>query len=140
MHVLVVDNDRDNSDLVFHALSNAGYEVFQASDVADALRLSHRHPDIGVVVTDMRLDHQITGLEMAGKMRLNLCNSHYILTSGDWDALNPICPHDMSVLLKPYGKADLLRAVRQGVARRLAVTTLPPCAIQRQQRSALLLA
>lgn len=114
MHVLVVDNDWDTGDLVYHALSNAGYTVSQAKGVADALRLSRLHPDIGIVVTDMRLDHEVTGMEMAGQMRQSLNNSHYILASGDWDALGSQCPEDMSVLRKPYGKADLLRAVRYG--------------------------
>jgi len=136
MHVLVVDNDRDNSDLLYHALSNAGYQVFQACDVADALQLSRQHPDIGVVVTDMRLDHQVTGLEMAEQMRQSLRNGYYILTSGDWDALIPSFPHDMSVLRKPYGKADLLCAVRHGAARRLGYATYA----KRQPETGLLLA
>jgi DNA-binding NtrC family response regulator len=120
MHVLVVDGHRDNSDLVYHALSKAGYEVLQATGVADALRLSRLHPDIECVVADLRLDHQVSGLEMAGKMRQSLRNSHYILASGDWDALSCGCPQDMSVLRKPYGKADLLHAVRHGISRQLA--------------------
>jgi DNA-binding NtrC family response regulator len=118
MHVLVVDNDWDTRDLVYYALSHAGYKVSQAKGVAEALRLSHQHPDIGVVVADMRLDHQVTGMEMAGKLRQSLCNSHYILASGDWDALGSHCPEDISVLRKPYGKADLLRAVRDGAITR----------------------
>jgi DNA-binding NtrC family response regulator len=118
MHVLVVDNDWDTRDLVYYALSHAGYKVSQARGVAEALRLSHQHPDIGVVVADMRLDHQVTGMEMAGKMRQSLCNSHYILASGDWDVLGSHCPEDISVLRKPYGKADLLRAVRNGATTR----------------------
>jgi DNA-binding NtrC family response regulator len=140
MHVLVIDNDRDNSDLVYHALSHAGYEVFQAWMVADALRLSRLYPDIGIVVTDMRLDHEVTGLEMARKMRQNLHNSHYILTSGDWDALSRHCPNDISVLRKPYGKADLLRAVRHGAARRFGYADRAPPATKRQQETGLLLA
>jgi DNA-binding NtrC family response regulator len=116
MHVLVVDNDLDTRDLVYHALSKAGYKVSQARGVAEALRLSRLHPDIGVVVTDMRLDHEVTGMEMAKKMRQGLRHRHYILASGDWDALGSHCPQDMSVLRKPYGNADLLRAVRHGIA------------------------
>ena len=42
------------------------------------------------------------------------------LASGDWDALSCGCPQDMSVLRKPYGKADLLHAVRHGISRQLA--------------------
>jgi DNA-binding NtrC family response regulator len=125
MHVLVVDNDRDSRDLVYHALSHAGYKVSQAEGVAEAIRLSNQHPDIAVVVADMRLDHQISGIEMACKMRQNLNHSHYILASGDWDALGSHCPDDVSVLRKPYGKAELLRAVRYGVAHLRNSNSLP---------------
>ncbi|MBE1159682.1 response regulator [Dyella acidiphila] len=119
MHVLIVDNDRDSSDLVSHALSGAGYEVFQARCVADALRLSRLHPDIDCVLADMRLDHQVSGVEIAGRMRPRLRNSHFIVASGDWDALDGACAHDLSVLRKPYGKTELLRAVRHGISRQL---------------------
>jgi DNA-binding NtrC family response regulator len=140
MRILVVDNDRDSSDLVYHALHNAGYEALQPRDVADALQLSQQYPDIGVVIADMRLDHQVTGPQMARKMRQTLRNGHYILTSGDWDALSHACPHDMSILRKPYGKADLLRAVRQGVARRLACASHHPSMARRHHQVDLLLA
>jgi DNA-binding NtrC family response regulator len=140
MRILVVDSDRDSSDLVYHVLHSAGYEALQSEDVADALRLSHQCPDIGVVIVDMRLDHQVSGMQMAGAMRQSLHHSHYILTSGDWDALNRVCPHDMSVLRKPYGKTDLLHAVRHGVARRLASFSHLAFASRRQQHTDLLLA
>jgi len=116
MHVLIIDNDLDTRDLAYYALSKAGYKVSKAQGVAEALRLSRQHPDIAVVVTDMRLDHQVTGMEMAEKMRQVLSKRHYILASGDWDALGSHCPDDISILRKPYGKADLLGAVRYGVA------------------------
>lgn len=131
MHVLVVENDLDTLDLLYHALINAGYEVSQARDVADALRLSRLHPDIGVVVANVRLDHQISGMEMAGKMRQRL-NSHYILASGDWDVLASPCPDDISVLRKPYGKEELLCAVRHGVARHEASHAGGSCGLDKK--------
>lgn len=140
MRILVVDSDRDSSDLVYHVLHSAGYEALQSEDVADALRLSQQCPDIGVVVVDMRLDHQVSGLQMAKAMRRSLRNCHYIITSGDWDTLNHDCPHDISVLRKPYGKTDLLHAVRHGVARRFACINHVAFVSRRQQQAYLLLA
>ena len=85
---------------------------------SEALQLSGKHPDIGLVVVDLHTCVRLSGVEMAGEMRQRLNNSHYILTSSDWDALGPACPDDMTMLRKPYGKVELLRAVRRGVARR----------------------
>ena len=118
MHVLVVENDLDTRDLLYKALIDAGYEVSQAKGFSEALQLSGLHPDIGVVVVDLSACVRLSGIEMAGEMRQRLNNSHYILTSSDWEALEPPCPEDMTVLRKPYGKVELLRAIRRGVARR----------------------
>jgi DNA-binding response OmpR family regulator len=117
MHVLVVENDLDTRDLLYKALIDAGYEVSQAKGFSEALQLSGQHPDIGLVVVDLHTCVRLSGAEMASKMRQRLSNSHYILTSSDWDALEPPCPDDMTMLRKPYGKVELLRAVRRGVAR-----------------------
>jgi DNA-binding response OmpR family regulator len=118
MHVLVVENDLDTRDLLYKALIDAGYEVSQAKGFSEALQLSGLHPDIGIVVVDLSACVRLSGIEMAGEMRQRLDNSHYILTSSDWDALEPSCPEDMTVLRKPYGKVELLHAIRGGVARR----------------------
>ncbi|WP_158621166.1 response regulator [Dyella dinghuensis] len=118
MHVLVVENDLDTRDLLYKALIDAGYEVSQAKGFSEALQLSGQHPDIGLVVVDLHTCVRLSGVEMAGEMRQRLSNSHYILTSSDWDALDPTCPDDMTILRKPYGRIELLRAVCGGVARR----------------------
>jgi DNA-binding response OmpR family regulator len=117
MHVLVVENDLDTRDLLYKALVDTGYEVSQAKGFSEALQLSGLHPDIGVVVVDLSACLRLSGVQIAGKMRQWLNNSHYILTSSDWDALDPSCPEDISVLRKPYGKVELLHAVCRGVAR-----------------------
>jgi DNA-binding NtrC family response regulator len=118
MHVLVVENDPDTRDLLHKALIDAGYEVSQAKGFSEALQFSGLHPDIGVVVVDLNTCVRLSGIEMAGEMRQRLNNCHYVLTSSDWDALDPPCPEDMTVLRKPYGKVELLGAVHRGVARR----------------------
>ena len=120
MHVLVVENDLDTRDLIYQALTRAGYRVSQATGLSDALRLSRLYPDIGVVVADMRLGRRISGIDMACEMRCRLYGSHYILASVDWDALESHCPEDVSLLRKPYGRAELLRAVRYGAIRHAA--------------------
>jgi DNA-binding response OmpR family regulator len=118
MHVLVVENDLDTRDLLYEALIDAGYEVSQAKGFFEALQLSGQHPDISVVVVDLDAHIRLSGMEMAGAMRQRLEDSHYILTCSDWETLDRSCADDMSVLRKPYGRIELLGAVRRGVARR----------------------
>lgn len=111
MHVLVVEDDPDTRDLLQQALKNAGHKVYQALCARDALRLSHMHPDIDVVVVDMHPRHRPSSMEVAQEIRRWLPNGHCVLASGDWDTLEPSCREDMTVLRKPYGKNDLLRAL-----------------------------
>lgn len=111
MHVLVVEEDLDTGDLLQQALRNAGYRVSQTRRVAEAMQLSQRHPDINVVVIDMRSPRRFCAMDIADKMRSRLHQRHYVLASADWDTLEPHCPDDVTVLRKPYGRSDLLQAV-----------------------------
>jgi len=119
MHVLIVEDDLDTRDLLQHALKKEGHEVFQALDVFDALRLSRMHPDIDVVVMDAHLCIRESIEDVTQEIRRFLHNGHCILASGDWDTLEPRCRDrdDLTVLRKPYGKRELLRALGHCVAR-----------------------
>jgi DNA-binding response OmpR family regulator len=117
MHVLVVEYDRDTRDLLKQALNDAGYEVSQAKGHTDALRLSRLHPDIDVTIVDTHACPSRSGIDVTREIRRRLNNSHYIVTSCDWETLKSSRFDDVSVLRKPYGKKELLRAVHCGVAR-----------------------
>lgn len=117
MHVLVVEDDPDTRELLQQALKDAGYDVYHAWCVQDALRLSRQHPDIDVVVVDVHPGHRPSSMEVAQEMRRQLPNGHCVLASGDWDTLDSSCRQDMTVLRKPYGKNDLLRALAHCAAR-----------------------
>lgn len=117
MHVLVVEDDPDTRELLQQALKNAGHQVYEALCMHDALRLSRMHPDIDVVVVDVHPGHRPSSVEVAQEMRRQLPNGHCVLASGDWDTLEPRYHEDMTVLRKPYGKSDLLRALERCAAR-----------------------
>jgi DNA-binding NtrC family response regulator len=117
MHVLVVEDDPDTRELLQQALKNAGHEVYEALCVHDALRLSRKHSDIDVVVVDVHPGHRPSSMEVAQEMRRQLPNGHCIVASGDWDTLESSCRENMTVLRKPYGKSDLLRALERCAVR-----------------------
>lgn len=116
MHVLVVEDDLDTRDLLQHALKKEGYEVSQAAGVPDALRMSRMYPDIDVVVMDVHPSLRPSILEAAQEISRRLHNGYCVLASGEWDTLEPACQKDMTVLRKPYGKRELLRAIRRCAA------------------------
>jgi len=53
--VLIVDDERDILEEASEALSEEGYEAICAGGVEDALDALRNHPDIGVVVTDLKM-------------------------------------------------------------------------------------
>ncbi|WP_158545046.1 response regulator [Dyella monticola] len=123
MHVLVVESDPDTRELLHYALANEGYDVSQAHSVSDALRLSRIHPDIDVVVVDMHHCRRPSSMEVAQQIRRRLRHGQYVLASGEWDALEGTCQDDTTVLRKPYGKTELLRAIGRCLLRRGRATT-----------------
>src|SRR5947209_20540294 len=71
--VLVVDDDEDIRSLVGFRLRRAGYEVLEASDGLEALRLWRRHePDLVVLDISMPgLDgHAVTRILASGETRV----------------------------------------------------------------------
>ena len=59
MHVptrlLLVEDEQHLRDALARLLARSGYTVFAVASGAEAMRLSAEHPDIAVVVTDIRL-------------------------------------------------------------------------------------
>lgn len=62
--VLVVDDEAQTRLLVCGILASAGHTVHEADSAADALEVLEGHPDIGLLVTDMRMPH-IDGVRLA---------------------------------------------------------------------------
>ncbi|MEQ1631104.1 MAG: PAS domain S-box protein [Planctomycetota bacterium] len=80
--VLVVEDDQVIRSLVERALKNAGYLVLVASNAADALSLLDRHGDqIALLFTDVVMP-EISGPELAARMRAVLPKLRVLFTSG----------------------------------------------------------
>jgi hypothetical protein len=77
----------------------------------------------------MHLGGRLSGQQMVDIMQQRRHPGHCILMSGDWEALDHPCPDHVSILRKPYGRDDLLRAVNHALGQRtshpLAWTRLP---------------
>lgn len=111
MHVLLVQDDLDTRDLLQHALRKEGHEVSQAFGPSDALRVSRMRPDIDLVFMDLPHWRWPAMMALAQELRRRLPDGHYILASGDWDTHESSCQKDTTLLRKPYGKQDVLRAI-----------------------------
>jgi CheY-like chemotaxis protein len=83
--ILVVDDDPDVRQIVSEYLEYRGYGVIQASDGAEALDLLRDHPDVRLIITDVRM-RGLSGLELAARAAQEHPDVRVILISGYFQA------------------------------------------------------
>lgn len=66
--ILVVDDDKDNNMLLIVVLSKKNYNVLSAFNGSDAIELCKNHPEIDLVLMDIKMD-QMNGVEAAKEIK-----------------------------------------------------------------------
>jgi len=93
------------------ALEDAGYEVIEARDADEAVRILEAAGEVHVLFTDIRMPGSMDGLQLAQLVHERWPAIKILLTSGDtWPALAQI-PDDGHFLPKPYRLDTLQREV-----------------------------
>lgn len=124
--ILVVDDEQAIRDLTCEYLRAKGYEVLQATNAAEALRIfSERREGIHLMLTDMIMPGG-NGPDLAaavGNMGLRVA---VIFMSGDADRSldREILGKDAVVLQKPFSLAALARLIRSAMEKRTKAATL----------------
>lgn len=80
--VLVVDDEPLLRLFNVDMLSDAGFEVFEAADADEALRLLEQTNDIRVVFTDVEMPGQIDGFGLARRIEMLWPEIGVVVTSG----------------------------------------------------------
>lgn len=109
--VLVVDDDPLVLTTTVEMLCFAGYHAVGASSAIQALKLLGASHDFSVVVTDHAMPG-MTGAELASQLAETHPSMHVVLASG-YAELPDDTPGVRSRLQKPYGRSELLAAIRQ---------------------------
>ncbi|WP_165391679.1 response regulator [Sphingomonas sp. BK036] len=110
--ILVVDDDalvRVHSNL---ALEDAGYEVVEASNAADALVKLEERPDIGALFTDVRMPGDLNGIDLANAVHAQRPDIAILVTSGT-DNGKMALPAAAQFIRKPYTGAQLSKLLRR---------------------------
>lgn len=115
--VLLVEDDVDVMEVTSLLLEDAGYQVWQAKNAAQALRLVGEHPHIGAVFTDVNLRDGLNGIELAYELRSRGVDASVIVVSGDLGWADTPLKDDMRFLPKPFGRQTLLTVVEEACAR-----------------------
>jgi DNA-binding NtrC family response regulator len=110
--ILVVDDDalvRVHSNL---ALEDAGYEVVEASNAADALAKLEERPDIAALFTDVRMPGDLNGIDLANAVHAQRPDIAILVTSGADNGTTAALPKAARFVQKPYTGAQLSKLLQ----------------------------
>ena len=108
--VLIVENDVLLRLITASNLRDAGFEVIEAANCAEALRILDCIP-VDVLFSDIDMPGNVNGLALAHWVHRSQADTRIILTSGVARALGGANQY-ASFLPKPYAEKDAERLVR----------------------------
>jgi len=113
--ILVVEDDRNVREFPVTALKNHGYNVVEAEDGETAIEHLKNGPPFALLFTDIILPGGMNGIEIASKAREIQPRIKILYTTGYTD--DAVVPDDqlnldVTLLNKPYRRAELLEIVR----------------------------
>ncbi|HTA17059.1 MAG TPA: response regulator, partial [bacterium] len=119
--VLVVEDSESLRDYIRLALSRRGYHVLAAADGEQALRLSRLHPGtIHLLLADLTLADGMDGRELARRLVAEKRLSTRVLFMTGYaepGLLEDVSRGGSKVLLKPFNVEDLVKAIREAMAK-----------------------
>lgn len=111
--VLVVEDEAIIRMSIVEELEDTGFEVFEASNAAQAIEVLIANSRIGVMFTDVDMPGGVDGLKLAASVRDRWPPIKIIVTSGhrriDVDAL----PVEARFMVKPYDPNAVIRSIRE---------------------------
>ncbi|MEO8321175.1 MAG: response regulator [Bradyrhizobium sp.] len=111
--VLVVEDElllrMDAAD----AIKSSGFEVVEAANADDAIKILEARPDITVVFTDIQMPGSMDGLKLARAVRGRWPPIKIVATSGLVDVGEKDLPEGGRFLPKPYHARQLAAVLRE---------------------------
>ncbi len=127
--VLVVQNQALVDMELADRLRDMGLSTLSASDADEALAAIQDHPDIGLMLSDIRLRGAMDGIELAHLIRSRWPSVRIILTSGLTSTRFSDLPPGSIFLTKPYDFDAVQNAVAYLSGRNRPVHRSGPAAV-----------
>jgi CheY-like chemotaxis protein len=110
--VLIVEDDLFLRMLAVDEIEAAGFTTLEAVDADEAVVLLETRSDIALLFTDIDMPGSIDGLKLAHLVRKRWPPIKILVVSGRVQL--PLCelPPNSRFLVKPYGSADMIAALR----------------------------
>ena len=113
-HILVVDDSLNTLEVLQRNLMSAGYHVFTASGVAEAIEILNG-TELDLVITDLKMP-KVSGLDLVRHIRENFKNTEVMMITGYPSVEGAVKAIKMGAeefLPKPFTDAELLSAVQR---------------------------
>ena len=111
--VLVVEDDALIRMTAAEMIFSANYDVVEAGNADEAIKILEKRPDIHVVFTDIEMPGSMDGLRLAAAIRGRWPPIKIIAASGRVAATMNQLPEGSRFLPKPYRDHDVLAAIRE---------------------------
>jgi CheY-like chemotaxis protein len=110
--VLVVEDEFLIRIGIVETIAQSGFEVFEASNADEAIRLLETHPDITVLFTDIDMPGSMDGLKLAAAVRTRWPPVKIIVTSGHVKIRQEDLPVEGWFFSKPYDPTRIVSTLR----------------------------
>ena len=111
IRILVVEDDTFIRMNVVEMLDVAGFNIREAVNADEAIRMLERDSNIQLVFTDIDMPGSMNGLKLATAVRERWPPIRIIATSGHFDIQAGDLPADARFIPKPYLSAQIISAV-----------------------------
>jgi CheY-like chemotaxis protein len=111
--VLIVEDEPMVRSFAVEMVQEAGFEVIEAANADDAIRILETNSDIRVVFTDVQMPGSMDGLKLAHAVRNRWPPIKIIVTSGRRMAAKHDLPEGGRFFAKPYSPAQIRGVLRE---------------------------
>jgi CheY-like chemotaxis protein len=114
--ILIVDDEADVRLSAVAAIEAMGYRSLEAADAVEALDLLEHHPDVDLLLTDVRMPGDMDGAELAFTVRSRWPAIGIVVISGYFDPKVSRLPPGAGFLSKPYRITELKAVIEAQMA------------------------
>jgi two-component system, response regulator PdtaR len=98
-------------------LEDAGFWVLQAQNSAEALAILSQHPEVSILITDVRMPGLMDGLALVAQAQIDYPALRSIVVSGNTSAEQASNAGAMGFVAKPYLAQTMIQAVHDTALR-----------------------
>jgi CheY-like chemotaxis protein len=111
--VLIVEDDELVRELGVELLSDAGFQVLEATNGEEALSLLESNPNVRVLFTDINMPGPLDGITLASVATLQWPHLAIIIGSGNVLPRSGGLPRGMVFIRKPYDPDSVIRLIHE---------------------------